>query len=192
MRSDRSRFPRFLHHTRLQASSFRFVPVCTELCQPVFTPSVVKLPAKALPALFHADPRRFYLPRPSAQYIRVSSYIVPDACSFRTVQLKPSPESPCGASTKCLGQFERRCLQMLLAKPQQRATATSTDTLYDSPFEASFPSACRRLTFSRDSPFGSSTKSIRDRLDDSESPCGASAFACPATDTPLSLLLRRS
>jgi len=53
------------------------------------------------------------------------------------IQLKPLPESPCGASTKCLCQFERRCLQILLSKPQQRATATSTDTFHESPFEAS-------------------------------------------------------
>ena len=57
------------------------MPVCTGLCQPGFTPPVVKLPAKALSALFHTDPRRFYSPRPSAQCIRVSSHIVPDACS---------------------------------------------------------------------------------------------------------------
>ena len=45
----------------------------------------------------------------------------------RMVQRKPRPESPCGASTKCFCQFERRCHQKHLSKPQQRTTATSTD-----------------------------------------------------------------
>jgi hypothetical protein len=139
-------FPDFLHRSRLEASSFRLLPVCTGLCQPAFTPSAMKLPAKALPALFHADPRRFCSPRPSARYfhscLRMSVRNRARRMFIRMVQLKPLPESPLGASTKCLCQFEHTASRSLFRRLNRKQLQRQLTPLRDSPFGSSLPSAC--------------------------------------------------
>jgi len=167
-------FSDFLHHSRLEAVAFSLTPIFTGRCQPAVTPTNLSSPAKALPALFHAGPRRLRSPLPSAQHFRRNGRTVPDVCSFAG-PAEALPESPCEASVKRHRWFERRQLRILLSKPQRSPNATLAD-------------------ISDDAPYGSSSETSAANRHSHESPCGipirrVSATGC-ASQNPLAKLLR--
>lgn len=93
-------FPESLHHTRLEADPFHFVPICTGPCQPAITPSDVETSRESPSGLISCRSAKVLLaPSLSTMLLREQPHRARRMFT-RMVQRKLIPESPCGASTK--------------------------------------------------------------------------------------------
>jgi len=177
--SDRSRlFLRLSAPLAFRGSSTRSRADFHQSCQPAVTPTNLRSPAKALPALFHAGPRRLRSPLPSAQHFRRNGRIMPDVCSSDD-PAEALPEPSFEASVKRHRRFERRQLRILLSKPQRSPNATLADVSDESPCGSSSENVRRQPVFSRVPFRAPDPKSNGDWLRISEPSCEVSATTCP-------------
>lgn len=170
-------FSDFLHHSRLEAVPLDLAPIFIGRCQPAVTPTHLRSSVKALPALFHAGPRRLRSPLPSAQHFRRNGRVMPDVCSSDG-PAEALPESSCEASVKRHCRFERRRPRSLLSKPQRSPNATFADVSDDVPCGSSSENIRRQPVFSREPFRVPDPKSNGDRLRISEPSCEVSVTTC--------------